>query len=87
MLERRPKVLGMERVKRESMEPPLHRKRSARPMCHASSREAHRQHRMAYWAFATAFRAASADWTRGRVRADFPAACFKPFISKEIQIV
>jgi hypothetical protein len=78
-------VLGMTNAKRESTALPQKRKRTPRPMCHATSREAHHQHRLEYRQFASVFRAASGEWLQGNVTAEFPADCFKPRVPNETE--
>jgi REP element-mobilizing transposase RayT len=86
LLHRKERVIGMARVKNEGLDPPVKRKRTNRPMCHSASWVTSHRHRLDYWAFADAFRAASGVWRTGKP-IEFPRDCFKPFISSEIQVV
>jgi hypothetical protein len=59
---------------------PEHRKRSPRPLGHASTRQALKALREQYRAFVAAFREAAARWMRGDFSASFPPFSFPPRI-------
>ena len=57
---------------------PERRKRSPRPLGHASTRQALRELREQYRAFVAAFREAAARWMRGDFSASLPLFSFPP---------
>lgn len=73
----RASVLGMAAVKRQGTEIPPRRKRTPRPLCHAASLQAEREHRAAYFEFVRAYRWSSQRWRTGEV-VEFPEGSFRP---------
>lgn len=72
-------VLGVRKVlQQHPHDSPKQSKRSPRPMCHASTREARRLYRRAYKTFVEAFRHASDALRKGQVDADFPQGAYRP---------
>ncbi len=72
--------LGPEAVRRQSTERRRHRKRTPRPLCHASTGDGRAYFRALYRAFRDAFRAASKDWLAGNLQAEFPPGAFRPYV-------
>ena len=72
-------VLGMERVlQSSSFDRPKMSKRSAMPLCFASTRRARRAFAAGWRAFVDAFREASASFRSGVLKARFPRFSFRP---------
>ena len=78
--------LGPEAVRRQTTERCPKRKRSRRPLCHASSTAARSEFLGFYRSFRAAFRAAAKKWLMGDVNAEFPLGSFKPHVYA-VQIV
>ncbi len=57
---------------------PLSVKRSARPLCHASSPALQREYKAKYEAFVTAYREASAAYCAGQLDVEFPPHSYRP---------
>lgn len=70
--------LGPEAVRRETTRRCWRRKRTPRPLCHASTGEARREFSALYASFCSAFRAAAERWLSGDLTADFPPGAFRP---------
>lgn len=73
-------VLGMRAVRAQTPARPREFKRTARPLCHATSKAAKAWYRARYFSFRDAFRAASCRWRAGQTRVEFPSGSFKPGI-------
>lgn len=72
------KPLGPDAVRRQTTKRSWKRKRTPRPLCHASTAEARRDFKALYRAFCDAFRAAAKKWLLGDVTAEFPPGAFRP---------
>lgn len=78
--------LGADAVRRQTTERCRERKRSPRPLCHASTTAARSEFHGFYGSFREAFRAAATKWLRGEADAEFPLGSFKPHVYA-VQIV
>jgi REP element-mobilizing transposase RayT len=75
------RVLGRKQIiSQRPHERPREVKRTPRPLCHASSREAREGFRELYRAFVTKFSEASRRWRAGQVRVEFPPFAIRPFL-------
>ncbi|MEK7705916.1 MAG: hypothetical protein AAB426_13220, partial [Myxococcota bacterium] len=72
-------VLGVAAIlAQDPLSVPLYTKRSPRPLCHASTREAWLGFRDGYRAFLDAYRTASQLFRQGVASVPFPPHCFRP---------
>jgi REP element-mobilizing transposase RayT len=74
-------VLGRKRVlSQRPHRRPANIKRSARPLCHASTQEGRNGYRELYASFVATFREASKRWRAGQLGAFFPRFSVRPFL-------
>ena len=71
-------ALGMEAVREADVAPNLDKKRSPRPLCHATGEAAKAQFREANAVFVDQFRAASEEYRAGKRDVEFPTGAFRP---------
>ena len=74
------KPLGVEAVRRQTTERCVRRKRSPRPLCHASSNEARSRYRAFFASFRAAFREAAKKWLSREFDVEFPIGSFRPHV-------
>ncbi|MEW5738555.1 MAG: transposase [Myxococcota bacterium] len=81
--------LGVEAIRSQSTEPCWRRKRTPRPLCHASDAGARAHYRALYRAFCEEFRSAARRWLAGDRTPIFPPGSFRPHVYeiREIRIV